>query len=103
RITNSTGTAATLNVGDNNATSTYAGSIAGPINLTKIGSGTLTLNGGLLYTGATTVRGGTVSLGFSSVIANSSALNITNAALTLVVDPNRTNISVTTLTAGGAT
>ncbi len=60
------GGASTLTVGNNNATSTFAGVIrnkSGTIALTKIGSGTLTLTGTNTYAGATTLSGGTVNLG----------------------------------------
>ncbi|MBK7375305.1 MAG: autotransporter-associated beta strand repeat-containing protein [Chitinophagaceae bacterium] len=42
--------------------------------LTKIGSGTLTLSGNNLHTGATTVTAGTLKLGAAERIANTSAL-----------------------------
>lgn len=57
----------TLAVGDNNATSTFDGSIvnegnSGSINLRKIGTGTLTLTGtNNTYTGVTSVQNGTLS------------------------------------------
>jgi autotransporter-associated beta strand protein len=44
-VTNSSATAATLTVGDGGTNSTFAGLIAGPLALTKIGAGTLTLSG----------------------------------------------------------
>jgi fibronectin-binding autotransporter adhesin len=58
--------AATLTVGNNNDTSSFSGLIqdgaAGPLNLTKIGSGTLTLTATNAYTGSTTVSNGTLSV-----------------------------------------
>lgn len=51
-----------LILGDNNATASYAGNIAGELAVEKIGSGTQTLSGTNSYTGDTTVSGGTLTL-----------------------------------------
>jgi fibronectin-binding autotransporter adhesin len=59
-------TIATLSVGGNNATSIFGGTIrdgSGSTAITKIGAGTLTLNGVLEYSGPTTVQAGTLVLG----------------------------------------
>jgi len=64
-VTNSTGAGA-LSVGNNNATSTFTGTISntgGSLSLTKVGSGVLTLSGTNTYTGGTTVSAGTLALG----------------------------------------
>ena len=56
----------TLNVGGNNANSTYGGSISGSSgtsSLIKSGSGTLTLTGSSTYGGSTTISAGTLQLG----------------------------------------
>jgi len=47
---------------------TIAHIVKGPGSLTKVGSGTLTLNGANTYTGATLVSGGTLDLGASNVL-----------------------------------
>ena len=71
--------AATLAVGDNNATSTFAGNLTGAgLAVTKIGSGTLTLSGTNTHVGATTVNAGTLAL--SSATAN----NIANSLNVIV-------------------
>ncbi len=66
-ITNSTGTAVTLTLGNNNeATATYAGTItnaAGALTVTKVGTGTQVLTGTNTYTGATNVNGGVLQVG----------------------------------------
>ncbi len=67
-IQNTATGASTLTVGDANTSSTYSGTIkdggAGKtLALTKIGTGTLTLNGANTYIGNTTISGGTLLIG----------------------------------------
>jgi autotransporter-associated beta strand protein len=50
----------TLTTGANNHTSTFSGVLDGPGNLTKIGTGTLFLNGSNILTGTTTVMDGRI-------------------------------------------
>ena len=54
--------AVSLIVGNNNASTTYSGSLTGTGALTKIGTGTLSLTGLSSYTGATTVNGGVLAV-----------------------------------------
>ncbi|MCE9544995.1 MAG: autotransporter-associated beta strand repeat-containing protein [Planctomycetia bacterium] len=54
--------AVTLSVGNNNASSTYDGSLTGAGGLTKIGTGTMSLTASQTYNGATTVSGGVLKL-----------------------------------------
>ena len=58
----STPAAVTLNVGNNNANTTYSGQLSGLGSLTKVGSGELTLTGTNIYAGSTTVSGGTLAV-----------------------------------------
>ena len=64
------GSTATLTLGDAGATATFAGTLrdnaggaaTGKLALTKIGTGTQTVTGGAIHTGATTVNAGTLVL-----------------------------------------
>ena len=71
----------TINAGSSNATTTYAGSIAGSTGggLTKSGSGSLTLSGTNTYTGTTTIAAGTLILAAGGDIASSSGVNLGTA------------------------
>jgi autotransporter-associated beta strand protein len=65
-----------LTVGNNNADTSYAGALTGGGSLTKIGTGTLTLTGSNVFSGATTITLGNI------VVSGSGGLN-TNAAITV--------------------
>jgi YVTN family beta-propeller protein/autotransporter-associated beta strand protein len=71
---------ATLTAGQDNTTTIFAGAISGSGGLTKTGTGTMTLSGHNLYTGATAIDAGTLSVNGS--IATSS-LTMVNAGGTL--------------------
>ena len=60
-VTNSSSTTSTLTIDNTNAT-TFAGAVAGAVNVTKRGVGTLTLSGVNNHTGATVVENGTLQL-----------------------------------------
>jgi autotransporter-associated beta strand protein len=73
---------ATLTFGNANSTS-YAGSIGGSGNLSKVGSGTFTLSAASSMTGTTTVSAGQFSLGGSNLLANTSAVAVAGGVLAL--------------------
>jgi len=69
----------TLNAGQNNSSTAFAGVISGTGGLTKVGTGTLTLTGVNTYTGVTTVNAGTLQVSLAtnpSVIDHSSTLAV---------------------------
>jgi fibronectin-binding autotransporter adhesin len=74
---------AALTTGNDNTNTIFAGTISGPGNLAKIGSGVFTLTGPNSYTGTTTVSGGTLQIGnggSGGSIASTSAV-VDNATL----------------------
>ncbi len=85
-VTNTKSVPATLSVGDNGQTSTFAGILEngnGLTSLTKVGTGTLTLAGtSSTYTGTTTVAAGTLSISQDANLGGSNDLVI-NAGATL--------------------
>lgn len=119
----------TLTVGNNDASSTFSGVIkntAGTVNLTKVGAGTLTLNGSAAntYGGTTTVNGGvlvlakssgnavggaltigagTVILNGSDQIADAGAVTINNAAGVLDLNGNSDAVGALAMTGGTIT
>ncbi|EDY20582.1 autotransporter-associated beta strand repeat protein [Chthoniobacter flavus Ellin428] len=68
-ITNSSGTAATLTVGVDNTSTTFGGTLSagsGALNVTKVGTGTLTLTGTNTLTGALTAAGGSLVFDYTT-------------------------------------
>lgn len=65
---------ATLTTGSNDMSTNYAGVIYGTGGVTKVGTGTMTLDGENTYTGATTVTEGTLELGASERLNDASRL-----------------------------
>jgi autotransporter-associated beta strand protein len=61
----------TLNVGRNDESTDFSGSLSGGMNLTKSGQGTLTLQGSNAFTGVTTVSEGGLEIAHSEALQNS--------------------------------
>ena len=92
----------TLTVGDNNASSSFNGwitnSTGNTLNLTKIGTGTLTLNSTNTYGGKTTITAGKLVLGASAIhtntpeiaIASNAVFDVTAQAGGFFLNPNKT-------------
>ena len=82
-----------LQVGNNNASTTYTGIMSGSGSLLKLGAGNLTLNpiAPNTYTGGTTVNGGTLTLAYGNVNANEGTiggpLTINPGATVVVTQP----------------
>ena len=83
-LTNLSGAALTLTVGNNNSTTTYGGGLSGSGSLVKAGTGTQTIgsgtSGGAGYTGLTTVNSGTLKLGGVGSITSAGNLTISGIA-----------------------
>ena len=94
-------TAATLTLGNNNATGgNFAGSIGGSIALTKTGSGTQILSGNNLYGGLTTVSAGTLRSAADNAIGNG---DLTLNGGTLDLQTHSDTVAALTLTSGSIT
>ncbi len=78
----------TLNVGSNNASTTYAGNLSGPVALVKVGGGMFSLTGANAMTGGVTVSGGTLQLagqsGGTGTLPNNTYITVNNNAALLV-------------------
>jgi autotransporter-associated beta strand protein len=75
-VTNAGATPSTLNVGANNQTGTFTGTISNSgasLALTKTGTGTLTLGGVNSYSGNTTVSAGTLKYGVNNALPSGAA------------------------------
>ena len=75
-------TGATLTAGNASSTS-YAGSITGGGNLTKVGSGTFTLSSASSMTGTTTVTAGQFTVASANLLADTSAVVVNGGVLSL--------------------
>ena len=75
----STATGSTFTQG--NAIANSTGSFGGAIGVTKLGAGTLVLDKANTYTGATTIQAGTLSLGSSDRLSNSTPVTVAGGTL----------------------
>ncbi|MEI7956501.1 MAG: autotransporter-associated beta strand repeat-containing protein, partial [Verrucomicrobiota bacterium] len=106
----------TLTVGGDNTSQSYSGAISGAGGLTKSGTGTQTLAGINLFTGTTTVSGGTLALSGGQAITDAGAVSLDNTAgAILLLNASETigslagggtsggnvNLQANTLTVGG--
>ena len=81
-LTDSNSAALTLRVGNNNANSTFSGGMSGSgSNLTKIGTGNLTLTGSNSYSGVTTINQGVLTLGTAGAITSTSQVVLSGGRL----------------------
>lgn len=123
-------TLSTLTLGANNATASFSGVIgytggSNNIAIVKTGTGTQTLSGANIYTGNTTVNGGTLALGAGGSIVNSTnifintggaldisavtsiatpangSLTMSNGMLNVTVPSSGSSVTATTLNALG--
>jgi len=112
-LNNSTGTNATLTIGNGNGTGgSFAGAIVdhtsgtGTVALVKAGTGTITLTGSNTFTGVTTLTAGTLAVnGALGALANTTALTVQGGGTFQLGDAtnglaNRLNTAAT-LTLGG--
>lgn len=103
RITNNSATAATLTLGDNDQTTTYAGTIidgTGTVRIVKIGKGVQTFSGLNTYSGGTAVDDGTLAIGANFTMSGANRVSV---AATGLAGSNYATVKSTagTLTFGG--
>ena len=81
-VTNSSATTATLSVGTANTNSAYTGTIQGPINFTKVGTGLVSLGtAGSTYTGVTTISAGTLKYNAANATPDASPVSVAAAGI----------------------
>lgn len=75
--------ASTLNVGADNTSTPFTGTISGAGSLTKVGTGTLTLSGTNTYSGGTTINGGGLASGANNVLPDTGSVTVNGGTLAL--------------------
>ncbi len=96
-------TALTLYTGQNNASTTYAGTLTdtgGNLSLVKQGTGTMTLSGANTHDGTTTVAAGTLLVTHGSALGSTNAGTAVTAGATLALQNNITLAAGEALTLG---
>ena len=97
RVMNSSTTNVVFTFGSDNANASFSGIVDGPVSLVKAGTGTMTFSGANLYTGATTISGGTLALDFPSIgtagYATANAFSFSPAAGNLLSGLAPTDVS----------
>jgi fibronectin-binding autotransporter adhesin len=68
---NTASSAVTLSVGNDNANTTFSGTLTGPGGLSKMGAGSLWLSGSNSFAGTTNVSGGTLGVANAAALQNS--------------------------------
>ncbi|MFO1487836.1 MAG: autotransporter-associated beta strand repeat-containing protein [Verrucomicrobiota bacterium] len=81
-VDNTSATAITLGIGNNNQSSSFAGNIentgGGALALSKVGSATLTITGSANHTGSTLINAGTLALSGSATIGSTTNIVISS-------------------------
>ncbi|CCD84168.1 putative Outer membrane autotransporter [Bradyrhizobium sp. ORS 285] len=90
--------AGTLTSGGDNSSTSYTGTISGSGGFTKVGTGTMRLDGPTTYTGQTTISAGSLQAGASGVLASASAFMIASGA---TLDLNGFDQSIGSLAGNG--
>jgi fibronectin-binding autotransporter adhesin len=92
----------TLSIGSNNQNTTYTGGISGVSGgLTKVGNGTLNLNGTNSYAGATAINGGTLAVNGSITSAGATMVSAGTLFVTGSLTSDVTVSDTATLGGGG--
>ena len=95
-LQNADGNPVALSIGNNNANTTYSGSLSGGGSIDKIGSGMFTATGANTYFGATTINSGVLQIGSSAALPSGTAVAVNGT-----LDLNGFNATVGNLSGSG--